>query len=88
MALGISAFGLYQVELPAGEATVRHNHIQDGAEDAYAVIRGNGVVVIDEHEVPVGPGEFIAVTPESDRYIRAGESGLSFIAICAPTRPS
>jgi uncharacterized cupin superfamily protein len=83
-ALGIRAFGLYQVEVPAGEQTVRHNHLDDGAEDAYAVVHGTGVVVVDDREVVVGPGDFIAVTPESDRYVRAGDGGLVFIAICAP----
>lgn len=83
-ALGIRAFGLYQVELPAGEQTVRHNHVDDGAEDAYAIIRGSGVVVVDGREVPVGPGDFIVVTPESERHVRASDGGLAFIAICAP----
>ena len=83
-ALGIRTFGLYQVELPAGEQTVRHNHLDDGAEDAYAVIHGSGVVVVDDREVAVGPGDFISVTPESDRHVRASDRGLVFIAICAP----
>jgi uncharacterized cupin superfamily protein len=30
-ALGLKAFGLYQVELPAGAQTSRHNHVHDGA---------------------------------------------------------
>ncbi|MBV9474140.1 MAG: hypothetical protein JO206_14325, partial [Solirubrobacterales bacterium] len=38
--LGIRAFGLYQVELPGGAETVRHDHRGDGAEDAYAVLHG------------------------------------------------
>jgi uncharacterized cupin superfamily protein len=83
-ALGIRAFGLYQVELPPGQETVRHNHLDDWAEDAYAVIRGSGVVAIDDREIAVSPGDFIAVTPESDRHVRASDAGLVFIAICAP----
>jgi quercetin dioxygenase-like cupin family protein len=85
--LGVTAFGLYQVELPAGAETVAHNHLADGAEDAYAVLRGTGTgtVIIDDREVPVVPGDFIAVTPESTRRVRAGEGGLVFIAVCAPT---
>ncbi len=41
-ALGIRAFGLYQVELPPGGETVRHDHISDGAEDVYAILHGTG----------------------------------------------
>lgn len=82
-ALGVRAFGVYQVELPAGALTVQHDHLHDGAEDVYAVLRGNGAVVVDGVDVPVGPGHFVAVTPESTRQVRAGASGLVFIAVCA-----
>jgi mannose-6-phosphate isomerase-like protein (cupin superfamily) len=85
-ALGVRAFGLYQIELPAGAETVAHDHLGDGAEDAYAFVRGTGVVVIDDHEVAVGPGEFVAVTTEARRHVRAGDDGLVFIAVCAPVR--
>ena len=82
-ALGIRAFGSYQVELPPGAETVSHNHRDDGAEDMYAVLRGTGLVVVDGEEVPVSPGQFIAVSPESIRNVRAGDGGLVFIAVCA-----
>ena len=82
-ALGVRAFGLYQVELPPRAETIRHDHVDDGAEDVYAVIRGEGTVVVDGESVPVKPGQFIAVTPDSSRYVRAGDGGLVFIAVCA-----
>lgn len=82
--LGVRAFGLYQVELPAGAETVCHDHREDRAEDAYAVLRGSGVVVVDDEEVRVAPGDFIAVTPDATRFARAGGNGLVFIAVCAP----
>jgi uncharacterized cupin superfamily protein len=82
--LGISAFGLYQVELPGDAETVRHDHRDDGAEDVYAVLRGSGVVIVDDEEIGVASGDFIAVTPDSTRYVRADAGGLVFIAMCAP----
>jgi uncharacterized cupin superfamily protein len=82
-ALGVRAFGLYQVELPPGGQTVRHDHTDDGAEDVYAVVHGTGVVLVDSQEVPVQAGQFIAVTPDSARQVRAGNGGLVFIAVCA-----
>ena len=86
-ALGVHAFGVYQVELPPLAETVRHDHVNDGAEDVYAIVRGSGSVVVDRDDVPVGPGQFIAVTPDSERHVRAGDHGLVFIAVCAaPTR--
>jgi quercetin dioxygenase-like cupin family protein len=83
MALDVHAFGIYQVELPPGAETVQHDHADDGAEDVYAVIRGHGAVIVDGEDVPVWPGRFIAVTPDSARHVRAGDSGLVFIAVCA-----
>jgi uncharacterized cupin superfamily protein len=82
-ALGVRAFGIYQVELPPGAETVRHNHADDEAEDVYAVVHGTGTVIVDGQEVSVGPGQFIAVTPESARHVRAGDNGLVLIAVCA-----
>jgi uncharacterized cupin superfamily protein len=82
-AIGLSAFGLYQVELPPGEATVAHDHRDDRAEDAYAILRGGGWVVVDGDETPVAPGQYVAVTVESSRYLRAGSEGMAFIAVCA-----
>jgi hypothetical protein len=40
-------------------------------------------VIVDEEEIPVGPGQFVAVTVESSRFLRAGPEGLVFIAVCA-----
>jgi quercetin dioxygenase-like cupin family protein len=82
-ALGVSAFEMYQVELPAGTETVPHDHLEDRAEDAYAFIRGSGWVIVDGQEVPVGSGDFVAVTVEPVRQVRAGQNGLVLIAVCA-----
>ena len=82
-ALGVSAFGLYQVELPPGETTVLHDHVDDQAQDAYVILSGHGVVVADGDEVAVAPGDFIAIDAESRRQVRAAADGLTFIAVCA-----
>ena len=82
-ALGITAFEVYQVELPPGQETVAHDHVNDQNEDTYAVLSGSGWVVVDDQAVPVQPGQFIAVTVESTRSMRAGADGLTFIAVCA-----
>lgn len=82
-ALGVSAFEVYQVELPPGQETVRHDHLADGVEDVYAILRGEGWILVDDQEIPVKPGQFIAVTVESTRQVKAGDAGLAFIALCA-----
>lgn len=49
----------------------------------YAIVHGTGAVIVDGQEVPVRPGQFIAVTPDSVRHVRATDGGLVFIAVCA-----
>ncbi|AFA71439.1 cupin domain-containing protein [Gordonia polyisoprenivorans VH2] len=85
-ALGLSLFEVYQVELPAGAETVQHDHLDDGNEDMYAVIRGSGWAVVDGKEVPVQPGQYVSVSVESRRFMRAGNEGMIFIAVCAGVR--
>ena len=80
--LGLAAFKMYQVELPPGASTVPHDHLQDGVEDAYAIVRGGGWLVVDDERVPVGAGHFVAVTKESSRSIVAGAHGCVLIAVC------
>lgn len=81
--LKLSAFEMYKVELPAGASTVPHDHLRDGVEDAYSIVRGDGWLVVDGAEIPIAAGHFIAVTKESTRCIRAGGNGCDFIAVCA-----
>jgi mannose-6-phosphate isomerase-like protein (cupin superfamily) len=81
-ALGISAFEVYKVELPPDAETVRHDHRDDGVEDLYFIVSGDGWVIVDGEQLPLRPGLFVAVTVESARQVRAGSSGLTFVALC------
>ena len=85
-ALGISAFEVYTVDLPPGAETVRHDHLDDGVEDLYFVVSGDGWVLVDGERLPVRPGLFVAVSTESVRQLRAGSSGLALVAVCAAPR--
>ncbi len=39
-------------------------------------------MVVDDEEVPVEAGTFVAVSVESNRYVRGGDNGLVFVAVC------
>lgn len=84
--LGVTAFEVYQVELPAHAETVLHDHAADQVEDTYAFLRGSGWLVVDDEHVPVVPGQFAAVSVDARRQVRAGADGLVLVALCAPTR--
>lgn len=85
-ALPITAFEVYQVELPPGAETVPHDHLDDCNDDVYAIIAGDGWIVIDEQLIPVTPGQFVSVELHNRRHLRAGPRGLTVIAICAEQR--
>jgi quercetin dioxygenase-like cupin family protein len=85
-ALGLTAFEVYQVELPAHQHTVRHDHRADRVEDLYAFTAGTGWVVVDDEEIPIRQGLYIAVAIDAARHVRAGDDGLTFTAICGPRR--
>ena len=57
-ALGIRAFEVYTVELPPNAETVRHDHLDDGVEDLYFIVSGEGRAFADEESVPLQPGRF------------------------------
>lgn len=81
--LGLTAFEVYQIELPAHAETVLHDHADDQVEDMYTILRGSGWLVVDDETVPVVPGQFVAVGIASKRQVCAGADGLVLIAVCA-----
>jgi len=86
--LGLTGFAVYQVDLPPGAETVRHDHLDDQVEDMYAFIKGSGWLVVgDEKEIRVTAGEFASVTVEEQRHLRAGDEGLVLIAVCGLGAP-
>lgn len=42
----MTSFEVYQVELPPGESTEPHTHLDDRVEDVYVVIRGDGGIAL------------------------------------------
>lgn len=74
------------VELPPEAETVQHDHLEDGVEDLYFIVSGDGWVIVDDEQLPLRPGLFVAVTVESTRQLRAGSRGLSFVALCGTPR--
>lgn len=82
--LGLRSFETYQVELPAGAETVRHDHLDDQVEDMYAVIAGSGWLIVGAEELAIAPGDFLAVDLEDQRHLRAGADGMTVIAVCGP----
>jgi quercetin dioxygenase-like cupin family protein len=85
-ALGVTAFEVYQVELPPDASTVPHDHLDDHHDDVYAITAGSGWLIVDGETTPVSPGQFISVDMHHVRHLHAGPRGLTLIAVCAESK--
>ena len=83
-ALGAHAFGFNYFTLPPGQEGREHNHEETNQEEVYFVVRGSGVMRIEEEEIELKPGRFVRVDPAATRLPTAGPDGLEFIAFGAP----
>jgi quercetin dioxygenase-like cupin family protein len=81
--LGVEAFGINWFDLPADAVGHEHDETRSGQEEVVVVVRGSGHWRVDGAEVPVRPGSFIRIDPESVRCPVAGPDGLTFVAVGA-----
>ena len=80
--LGISAFGVQVLDLPAGHVTQAHDETPTGQEELYAVLDGDGTVVLeDETRLPLDSGHLVRVAPERARRLEAGSRGARVIVV-------
>lgn len=80
--LGVHAWGMNVLEIDAGcNAYPEHNHLQDGQEEVYVVLKGSGTIIIDDKENTLLTGSFIRVPPESTRKILPGSQGITVLAL-------
>jgi mannose-6-phosphate isomerase-like protein (cupin superfamily) len=82
--LRATAFGINWYELRPGQVGREHDESDTGQEEVYVTVRGFGTMTVDGEEIPLRPGTFVRVDPESTRVPRAGDDGLVFIAVGAP----
>jgi len=87
--LGIRAFGMQVLDLPAGFANYpEHDHAADGQEEVYVVLDGEAFFVIDGEAVPAAAGEAVRIDPACTRSMRPGPQGARILAVgCAPGVP-
>lgn len=81
--LGLTAFGINQIELAPGAEGREHDHADSPQEEVYLVLRGGGVLRVDGEEVELRPGRYVFVAAGSRRLPVAGPDGLSFVAVGA-----
>ncbi len=83
-ALGITAFGINQIQLPPGGQGSDHDESASGQEEVYLVIEGDGVMAVDGELVELRPDRFVFVPPGTQRQVRAGDRGITFVCVGSP----
>ena len=82
--LGATAFGINHFTLPAGATGREHDESESGQEEVIIVLAGSGTMRVDGDELPLRPGSFVRLDPESTRVPVAGADGLEFVTIGSP----
>jgi len=83
--LGLTAFGMNLVRLPAGGSIVEHDESGSGQVEVYAILEGEGVFAIDgtEHDAPAGT--WVRLDPEVKRNIlNRSDAPLTALLIGCP----
>ena len=84
--LGVQAFGLQVLDLPAGFADYpEHDHAHDGQEEVYVVLAGSAELTVAGQRLEAPAGSLVRVEPASKRKLVPGPQGVRVLAIgCAP----
>lgn len=81
-ALGVSAWGMNVLEIDAGcEAYPEHDHVKDGQEEVYLVLRGSMQLRVGEASHALATGGFVRVPPGVTRKLLPGPQGVVVLAI-------
>ena len=85
-ALGLGAFGMGLVEIPAGGTIPEHDETERDQEEVFIVLDGDAVMVIDGEDHPAPAGTFVRVAPSVLRTVRNdAETPVRLLIVSAPT---
>jgi uncharacterized cupin superfamily protein len=86
--LGLGAFGINIVEIPAGERIPEHDEGERDQEEVFYVLSGSPTLLIDGEEHPAPAGTFARLDPEHSRTVLNGSEELASVLIVSAPRSS
>ena len=82
--LGVTAWGMNVLELgPHCVTYPEHDHLKDGQEEVYVVLKGVARLRAGDHEERLEAGAFVRVGPEQRRAFFTDEEGATLLALGA-----
>jgi mannose-6-phosphate isomerase-like protein (cupin superfamily) len=80
--LGVTAWGMNVERLPAGwQDFPDHDHSEQGQEEVYVVLAGDGTLYADGETWSLAPATFARVGAEQKRRIVPGSQGITLLAL-------
>ena len=79
------AIRMNQFDNEPNQVGKEHDESESGQEEIYTALRGSGVIVVDGEEIPLEPGVYVLVEPETTRQVVAGPEGLAYLIVGAVT---
>ena len=74
---------LAHINLAPGKASLKHYHRL--SQESFYILNGAALMVIDEVEYPLSPGQSILIRPNQRHQIfNPGASDLEYLAVCVP----
>lgn len=80
--LGVSSFGVQVIDMPPNvDAYPEHDHSQDGQEEVYVAMRGDGEIEIDGERHALDPDTMVRVSAGTKRKLYPGDEGMRVLVI-------
>jgi mannose-6-phosphate isomerase-like protein (cupin superfamily) len=80
--LGITAFGLQVIDFPPNvDGYPEHDHSQDGQEEVYIVMRGDGEIDIEGERMQLDPETMVRVSAGTKRKLYPGDEGMRVLVV-------
>lgn len=80
--LGVSAWGMNVLDLAPGTTNCpEHDHVEDGQEEVYVLLRGTATLRAGGQEWPLTVGTLARVGPGEKRTLIPGEHGATVLAL-------
>lgn len=80
--LGITSFGIQVIDFPPNvDGYPEHDHSQDGQEEVYVVMRGNGEIEIEGERIVVDPETMVRVSAGTKRKLYPGDAGMRVLVV-------
>ncbi len=80
--LGVESFGMQVIDMPPNfENYPEHDHLHDGQEEVFLVMRGGGEIEIDGERFPLDGSHIARVAPEAKRKLWPGPDGIRVVIL-------